>query len=125
MTICIYFDVAVPEININYQVSGYIGHDITIKCKYEMNHKDKGKYLYKSTDVERDYILTAHKKDEWERRFSLYDNTTGGFTMFSISKLTQQDAGIYWCVVEEPFSTSKVCEEKFKEIQLNVLSGRF
>lgn len=90
-----------------------------------MNHKDKGKYLYKSTDEEGDYIIRAHKKDEWEKRFSLYDNTTGGFTMFSISKLTQQDAGIYWCVVEEPFSTSTVCEEKFKAIHLNVLSGRF
>ncbi|KAM4603305.1 uncharacterized protein ACJ7VT_018019 [Polymixia lowei] len=38
-------------------------------------------------------------RDQWERhgRFSLYDNSTGGFLIVNLDGLTPGDTGKYWC----------------------------
>ncbi|XP_041961011.1 polymeric immunoglobulin receptor-like isoform X1 [Alosa sapidissima] len=105
-----------------YRVAGYVGDDITIKCKYKYTDKHKIKYLCKNTAVGCEDRIRTDRKDQWERRdrFSLYDDTTGGFFMI-ITKLTEEDSGTYWCVVDEPVSAdSKVSVDTFKTIQLDV-----
>lgn len=111
-----------------YRVSGYRGQTITINCKFEMTHKYKRKYLCKNTALGCEDIIRTDKKNQWVSRdkFSLYDNTTGRFLIVSISELSREDAGIYWCAVDETFSHgSKINVDNFKTIQLNVYDGEF
>ncbi|XP_041961180.1 polymeric immunoglobulin receptor-like [Alosa sapidissima] len=109
-----------------YRVSGYVGDDITIKCKYEDTNKHKSKYLCKNTAVGCEDRIRTDRKDQWESRdrFSLYDDTTGGFFMINITKVTEEDYGTYWCALDEPPSNdSKVSVDQFKTIQLDVHTG--
>lgn len=123
------FDV-VPELGEKdiLTVSGHTGHGVTITCKYEDSDRDKRKYLCKNTALGCEDRISEHQKDQWESRdrFSLYDNSTGGFLVVSISELTEEDAGIYWCAVDEPFFPNPaVSVDKFKAIQLDVQQGKF
>ncbi|XP_031418015.1 CMRF35-like molecule 8 [Clupea harengus] len=67
-------------------------------------------------------------KDKWvnspykdKKRFSLYDNTTGGVFIVSITNLTKEDAGIYWCGVHVSFQkNSPLSVDKITEVILNV-----
>ncbi|KAM7418842.1 hypothetical protein PAMA_016120 [Pampus argenteus] len=57
------------------------------------------------------------KHNQWvsEGRFSLYDNTTDGFFIVTMSKLVPEDSGTYWCGVDVTFFPDHI-----SVIQLNV-----
>ncbi|KAL2086326.1 hypothetical protein ACEWY4_017385 [Coilia grayii] len=96
---------------------------VTVKCKYQDVDKDKSKYVCKNEVDGCKRKIRTGRKDQWwnSRKFSLYDNTTGRFFLVSISNLTKEDAGIYWCAVDEPFYNGcQVTVEKFEVIQLDV-----
>lgn len=109
------------------RVSGYTGHDITFKCKYEDADRNKRKYLCKNIAAGCEDIIRTDQKNRWEHknRFSLYYNTSEGFLTVVISKLNSEDAGIYWCAVDEPLSagTPDVTIDKFETVQLSVRNG--
>ncbi|KAL2086327.1 hypothetical protein ACEWY4_017386 [Coilia grayii] len=108
------------------QVSGYVGQNITVKCEYEDADKDKRKYMCKNEAEGCKDRIRKDIKDQWvsKGRFSLYDNITGRFFLATISNLTKEDAGIYWCAVDEPVSDdSKVSMDKFNVIRLYVHTG--
>ncbi|KAL2086325.1 hypothetical protein ACEWY4_017384 [Coilia grayii] len=110
----------------DYKGAGYVGHSVTFKYKYEDADKGKSKYVCKNENDGCHLQTRTHKKDNWmtKDRFSLYDNTTGRFVLVYISDLTKEDAGIYWCVIDEPFDNdSQVSLDKSKAIQLDILTG--
>lgn len=110
-----------------YKVAGYVGHSITLKCKYGDNVKGKSKYLckYENNGCKRK-IRTGQKEQLWERgKFSLYDNTTGQYFLVSITNLSIEDHGKYWCAEDEPFDNdSEVAVDKFNVFELDVHTGR-
>ncbi|XP_041961053.1 polymeric immunoglobulin receptor-like [Alosa sapidissima] len=88
-----------------FRVIGYVGRTVNIKCVYENKYENNNKYFCKgrlaiSCTVQ---IETPHK-NQWVNggRFSLYDNTTGGFFMVIFRDLTLQDTGRYHCAVKKP-----------------------
>ena len=63
-------------------------------------------------------------KGQMGQRFSLYDNTTAGVFMVSITNLTEKDAGIYWCGVHVSFQkNSPLSVDNITEVILNVKNG--
>uniref|UniRef100_A0AAY4A3D1 Immunoglobulin domain-containing protein n=1 Tax=Denticeps clupeoides TaxID=299321 RepID=A0AAY4A3D1_9TELE len=82
-------------------VIGYEGGEVNIRCPYEDAYEKYIKYLcrgkcdYLNPDI---VIKTGHgQTSAAEGRFSLYDNTTAGSFTVTITRLTAQDSGKYWC----------------------------
>ena len=113
---------------------GYVGKDMSIKCPYDIKYTNDLKYLCKTEGVAcKDRVRTGIK-DKWfnnsdnpnkdKKRFSLYDSTTGGVFTVSITNLTKEDAGIYWCGVHVSFQeNSPLSVDNITEVILNVKNG--
>ncbi|XP_063060383.1 polymeric immunoglobulin receptor-like [Engraulis encrasicolus] len=109
-----------------HQVSAYVGHDAKIKCHYEEVDRDKSKYLCKNEDVGCKRKIRTGLKDQWwyNGRYSLYDNTNRRHFLVSIANVTREDAGIYWCAVDELFhDDAPVAVDKFEVVRLEVRTG--
>ena len=110
---------------------GSVGQDISIKCPYDIKYTNELKYLCKNEGVACKDRVRTEIKDKWvnspykdKKRFSLYDNTTGGVFIVSITNLTKEDAGIYWCGVHVSFQkNSSLSVDNITEVILNVKNG--
>ncbi|KAL0151388.1 hypothetical protein M9458_053297, partial [Cirrhinus mrigala] len=98
-----------------YQVSGYSGGGLMIKCEHPQ-YKTKPKYICKESDgcSER---MNPGVQDEWMENgdVSLYDDTRAGVLMVFFRELKAADAGTYRCGVNVSHYT-----ESFTELQLSV-----
>lgn len=111
----------------SHQVSAYVGHDAKMKCHYEEVDRDKSKYLCKNEDVGCKRKIRTGLKDQWwyNGRYSLYDDTNRRYFLVSIANVTREDAGIYWCAVDELFhDDAPVAVDKFEVVRLEVRTGR-
>ena len=108
---------------LTFEVKGYTGGAVVIKCKYEDKYQWNKKYFCRDTASNskscKDQIKT-HLKNQWvnDGRFSLYDNTTGTFFMVIFRDLTPKDAGKYCCAVDRFWS-----KDSYKELDLNINEG--
>ncbi|XP_062388711.1 polymeric immunoglobulin receptor-like [Sardina pilchardus] len=112
---------------------GYTGKNISIKCHYDLRkYRNDTKYMCKNEAVACTDRIRRGIKDTWvnadnskgKDRFSLYDNTTGGFFMVNITNLTTEDAGTYWCGVHVSFQlNSPLSVDNLTELILNVNNG--
>ena len=108
---------------LTFEVKGYTGGAVVIKCEYRGTYRGNEKYFCKGTAEDptscEDQIKTD-LKDQWlnDGRFSLYDNTTGTFFMVIFRDLTPKDAGKYYCAVDVPVFT-----DIYTELDLNIKEG--
>ncbi|GAA6220154.1 CMRF35-like molecule 8 [Lates japonicus] len=83
-------------------VTGVEGQEFTFTCKYSLSWQGS-KYLCHETTTENcKQLIWTDKQNQWvrEKRFSLYDNTTGAFFIVKVDKLLPEDSGSYMCGVD-------------------------
>lgn len=87
-----------------FEVKGYIGGAVVIKCGYDKEYQQNEKYFctrqYKLGKCNN--LIKTALRNRWENagRFSVYDNTTAGFFMVIFRDLTQEDTKTYYCGVD-------------------------
>uniref|UniRef100_A0A8C7JJ15 Immunoglobulin domain-containing protein n=1 Tax=Oncorhynchus kisutch TaxID=8019 RepID=A0A8C7JJ15_ONCKI len=80
--------------------TAFLGGEATIRCNYPEDHKDDIKYFCKEdseSDCENKISDIDHEKP---RRYSLSKRRRERFYTVTISDLTEDDTGTYWCGVE-------------------------
>uniref|UniRef100_A0A665UKJ0 Immunoglobulin V-set domain-containing protein n=1 Tax=Echeneis naucrates TaxID=173247 RepID=A0A665UKJ0_ECHNA len=80
------------------RLSGYEGSQVDVSCSYGEGYESYEKYLCRNNCGSDDDVLiktTEANKD----RFSISDDRNKRVYTTTISSLTSQDAGTYWCGV--------------------------
>ncbi|XP_047437932.1 cell wall protein DAN4-like [Mugil cephalus] len=92
------------------------GDKLSITCNYPRNkYKSWVKFFCKENDFNCEDILSTKSDPKTNKTFTL-TVTDRGFDM-SISPVSPQDAGVYWCGVQSPDGNMSVT---FRQIQLEV-----
>uniref|UniRef100_A0A8C1L218 Immunoglobulin domain-containing protein n=1 Tax=Cyprinus carpio TaxID=7962 RepID=A0A8C1L218_CYPCA len=81
------------------QVSGVTGEHLNITCHYENKLKNDVKFICKSSSTplcEKSATKVSSEINS-HGRFSLRDNESAGVFTVTITDLTEEDSGIYWC----------------------------
>uniref|UniRef100_A0AAY4A5L5 Immunoglobulin domain-containing protein n=1 Tax=Denticeps clupeoides TaxID=299321 RepID=A0AAY4A5L5_9TELE len=98
-------------------VIGYEGGEVDIRCPYEDKYDKYTKYLCRGECLIGQSIKIEHgQTSAAEGRFSLYDNTTAGSFTVTITGLTAQDSGKYWCGIDRPS-----WKDLYTELQLKII----
>ncbi|XP_034542932.1 CMRF35-like molecule 5 [Notolabrus celidotus] len=90
-------------ISVKTTVGGVEGQSFSFRCDYQDIHRDNAKYFCIVYDTNcADSLIRTDKHDQWveKGRFSLFDNTTGGFFSVRMDRLRLEDSGLYWCGVD-------------------------
>ncbi|XP_031667465.1 CMRF35-like molecule 7 isoform X2 [Oncorhynchus kisutch] len=82
--------------------TAFLEGEANIRCNYPEDHEDDIKYFCKESNDFKTcvYMVAAHQTSAEAGRFSLSDNRTERFSTVTISDLTEDDTGTYWCGVE-------------------------
>ncbi|XP_016344514.1 CMRF35-like molecule 8 [Sinocyclocheilus anshuiensis] len=81
------------------RVSGVTGKHLYIPCNYESELKSDVKFICKGSDpslCEKSAVRVSSESHS-NGRFSLSDNEPAGVFTVTITDLTEEDSGIYWC----------------------------
>lgn len=81
-------------------MTGYEGGAAVIKCSYPKQYGSNQKYLFKKSRECSNTELKSEYVNVTDERFSLYDNPLDGNVMVLITHLTNEDRGLYRCVVD-------------------------
>ncbi|XP_056128063.1 polymeric immunoglobulin receptor-like [Rhinichthys klamathensis goyatoka] len=91
------------EINLEIKpvsvVSGVTGQHLNISCRYNRDLKNNIKFMCKGSDpslCETSAIKVSSETNS-NGRFSLRDDKSAGVFTVTITELTLEDSGIYWC----------------------------
>ncbi|XP_048467770.1 uncharacterized protein LOC125486037 [Rhincodon typus] len=82
------------------QVHGTLGDTVTIQCRYQVPYyKNHEKYLCKGSDRKSCIVITGTRKQNPNSggRIMAMDNQTIGVFAVTITQLSMEDKGIYWC----------------------------
>uniref|UniRef100_A0A669BLA8 Polymeric immunoglobulin receptor n=1 Tax=Oreochromis niloticus TaxID=8128 RepID=A0A669BLA8_ORENI len=92
------------------EITGTVGHPLTLQCPYPRQHRDNRKFLCKGDHRNscRDMVMS-------ESRFALRDDIYSSSFSVMITKLEEADAGTYWCG-----SDSRWRVGNYTKIQLSV-----
>ncbi|XP_064816760.1 polymeric immunoglobulin receptor-like isoform X2 [Oncorhynchus masou masou] len=82
--------------------TAFLGGEASIRCNYPEDHENRIKYFCKEQDR---FICNSmnsknNKISDTVQRLSLSDNRSERFSTVTISDLTEDDTGTYWCGVE-------------------------
>ncbi|KAK6301001.1 hypothetical protein J4Q44_G00290990 [Coregonus suidteri] len=79
----------------------YLGGEATISCNYPEDHEDSIKYFCKESKDFKTcvYMIAAYQRTAKAGRFSVSDNRRVKSYSVTISDLTEDDTGTYWCGV--------------------------
>ncbi|XP_019203049.1 polymeric immunoglobulin receptor [Oreochromis niloticus] len=93
------------------EITGTVGHPLTLQCPYPQQHRDNNKFLCKGDHRNscRDMVMS-------ESRFALQDDIYSSSFSVMITKLEEADAGTYWCG-----SDSRWRVGNYVKIQLSVV----
>ncbi|XP_029594701.1 CMRF35-like molecule 1 [Salmo trutta] len=82
--------------------TAFMGGEATIRCNYPEDYKDSIKYFCKESNDFKTCVnmISANQTTTKAGRFSASDNRRERFSTVTISDLTEDDTGTYWCGVE-------------------------
>ncbi|XDV16847.1 hypothetical protein PO909_016372, partial [Leuciscus waleckii] len=85
---------------------GREGDSSEIKCRYDENHSTEIKHLCKGKCFTKDAqnIIQSDEAHVNKTKISVKDETELNLFTVTLSDLTAEDAGIYWCAVKEAFN---------------------
>ncbi|XP_062395804.1 CMRF35-like molecule 8 [Sardina pilchardus] len=103
------------------QVTGYVGRSAVIRCPYDKIYVENSKYLCRGScrllTLKNKIVKTeAGQTRATSGRFSLHDNTTAGVFTVTITGLTAEDSGQYWCGIHTGLGKKDV----FSQVKLKV-----
>src|SRR4029434_605792 len=89
-------------------VTGQIGGSADFRCPYERGlepspkHFYRGEHSHNASPHQRAVLIQSNQSNilVTQGRFSLYDNTKSRVFTVTISNLTSEDSGKYWCAVK-------------------------
>ncbi|XP_029911845.1 CMRF35-like molecule 8 [Myripristis murdjan] len=95
--------------------AAYLGGSVTIDCKYPESEESNIRYFCKEDgNLSCKNVIMAHAENNNTRtdRFILSNSRMNGVYRVTISSLTEEDAGKYWCAMKrtEPVSIAKLTE---------------
>ncbi|XP_067913701.1 polymeric immunoglobulin receptor-like [Heterodontus francisci] len=99
------------------QVNGTLGEAVTLRCHYPVSYyKDYEKYLCKGSERKLCSVIARTQKLDVNRgrRIIATDNQTSGVFAITLTELSMEDAGSYWCGIT-------VIGYDMVPLQLNVL----
>lgn len=102
--------------------AAYLGGSVTIDCKYPESEESNIRYFCKEDEkLNCKNVIMARAENNSTRtdRFILSNGRVNGVYHVTISSLTKEDAGKYWCAMKrtEPASIAKLTE-----VHLSVVS---
>ncbi|XP_041091885.1 CMRF35-like molecule 3 [Polyodon spathula] len=99
-----------------FTVNGIEGENVKIDCTYELQNLENKKYLCRDSWLTCKDVIRTGKPDTLvtDGRFSLYDKRSVRVFTVTIRRLTQEDAGIYWCGID------KLLKDKYTEVRVTV-----
>ncbi|XP_069046374.1 CMRF35-like molecule 5 isoform X5 [Lepisosteus oculatus] len=85
------------------RVNGSEGESVEIQCNYPDGYRYKEKYWCRHPCGNKDVLIKTGKTDTVVTvgRFSLYDNVSIRTFTVTMSRLTLQDTGVYYCGLEQ------------------------
>uniref|UniRef100_W5MVS3 Ig-like domain-containing protein n=1 Tax=Lepisosteus oculatus TaxID=7918 RepID=W5MVS3_LEPOC len=85
------------------RVNGSEGESVEIKCNYPDGYQYKKKYWCRHPCGNKDVLIKTGKTDTVVSvgRFSLFDNVSSRTFTVTMSRLTLQDTGVYYCGLEQ------------------------
>ncbi|XP_051994021.1 CMRF35-like molecule 5 [Xyrauchen texanus] len=93
---------------------------VEIRCPYESGYEENIKYLCRGgCKILNKNIPVSSGSITNDKRFSLIDNSTTHVFTVTITDLTPEDGGTYWCVVKTGFGLF----DDYKEILLEIKQG--
>ncbi|KAI5109454.1 polymeric immunoglobulin receptor-like isoform X2 [Silurus meridionalis] len=84
------------------EVTGYLGGEVLIKCKYNTEYTQNPKYFCKGSSPGCSDLIKTGDKNMWVNsgQFSLFDDTKSAEISVMIRELTVEDTGMYQCGVD-------------------------
>ncbi|XP_076141153.1 CMRF35-like molecule 5 [Alosa pseudoharengus] len=105
------------------QVTGYEGKSAVIRCPYDRGYVGYSKYLCRGKCIWGSKDIPVRTEAGQTRaingRFSQHDDTTAGVFTVTITRLSAEDSGQYWCGVK----TGTGRYDVFTEVKLNIKKG--
>uniref|UniRef100_A0A671NQR6 Si:ch211-114l13.12 n=1 Tax=Sinocyclocheilus anshuiensis TaxID=1608454 RepID=A0A671NQR6_9TELE len=111
-------------VHMNTVVSGVTGKHLYIPCNYESELKSDVKFICKGSDpslCEKSAVRVSSESHS-NGRFSLSDNEPAGVFTVTITDLTEEDSGIYWCGAAQGRQEHK--NKWISVIDLNISAGK-
>ncbi|KAG1955791.1 CMRF35-like molecule 8 [Pimephales promelas] len=80
-------------------VSGVTGHHLNISCRYNRDVNNNIKFMCKGSDpsICETSAVKVSSQTNSNGRFSLRDDESAGVFTVTVTELTLEDSGIYWC----------------------------
>ncbi|XP_067352712.1 polymeric immunoglobulin receptor-like [Channa argus] len=99
------------------QLSGTVGHPLTMQCPYPPQHKTNRKFLCKGDSHRNctDMVMSSSSSNQTEHRFTLQDDISSSSFSVTIKELKAEDAGTYWCGSDSQWRAGN-----YSKIQLSV-----
>ncbi|XP_035038932.1 CMRF35-like molecule 6 isoform X2 [Hippoglossus stenolepis] len=94
-------------------VKGELGGDVTFQCSHSYAYGNV-KYFCKASCKDEDVVIKSNENSTG--KYSIKDE--GNTFNVTISRLTEGDAGKYWCGIE------RVVKDTYKEVVLTVVKGK-
>lgn len=96
-------------------VTGEVGQEIPITCTHA-NAFSNVKYFCKEACTNEDVLITSRGENkDSQRKYSIEDK--GNTFVVTISSLTEDDSGTYWCGIE------RVGLDTYNQVVLTVIKG--
>ncbi|XP_051240568.1 polymeric immunoglobulin receptor-like isoform X8 [Dicentrarchus labrax] len=93
------------------ELSGIVGHPVTMQCPYPPQHKNNRKFLCKG-----DRHISCTDMVTSQSRFTLQDDVSSSSFLVMITELKAGDAGTYWCGSDSQWTTAN-----YTKIHLSVV----
>ncbi|XP_058861861.1 CMRF35-like molecule 8 [Acipenser ruthenus] len=96
---------------------GIEGENVKIECPYQHEYNENGKYLCRDSWPSCSDVIRSGEPETLvtEGRFSLYDNRSARVFTVTITELTLEDAGIYYCRIDR-----KIKFDEYTEVKVTV-----
>ncbi|XP_048051336.1 CMRF35-like molecule 8 isoform X2 [Megalobrama amblycephala] len=105
-------------------VTGYRGERVDIRCPYESGYESNPKYFCRGECLLITSTIVKTGSPAQDERFSLIDDKKKRVFTVTITDLSTEDEGKYWCVVERPLSRYLTLTDIFSEMFLKVKLDR-
>lgn len=97
-------------------MTGYVGGKVNVSCTYGHGYEAYEKYLCKDVCGDNDVLITTSQQKN--PKYSACDDKKARTFTVTVSDLTSEDAGKYWCGV------TRTGQDIYTEVKLKLAPGK-